>query len=71
LGVASAACADRAPEPKWPEPPPPTVAEPIGQSEQVAREPAPPLQPPAPEPGTDQTAPVANEPEDGAVRIDG
>lgn len=24
-------CADKAPEPKWPEPPPPTLAEPIGQ----------------------------------------
>lgn len=73
-------CADKAPEPKWPEPPPPTLAEPLGQEPEPAADasaeakaPTRPEQPSdATTEGGDANPPAAepNEPEDGAVRID-
>lgn len=63
LALALASCADKAPEPKWPEPPPPTLAEPIGQGDQASK--------PGAAEGTDAGEPTqTNDPEEGAVRID-
>lgn len=76
-----AACGDRAPPPLWPEPPPPTLAKPIGQEPPAAdREPG--VSPDAGgEPagtaeearqgGGDPPDAPPSDPESGAVSIDG
>ena len=56
------ACVDRAPPAAWPEPPPPTLAEPI-QADGTSKKEADPKDSTAEEPGAN--------PEDGAVRLPG
>ena len=52
-GICVAGCGDRAPPPLWPDPPPPTLAEPIGSPGAKAKAPRE-AQTPAPrEPATD------------------
>jgi hypothetical protein len=79
--VTAFGCTDRTPPPRWPEPPPPTLATPIGQDEPAA---APTSDAPAasaadsdgPEAGSDTpdetggAVPQRSNPEDGAVPID-
>ena len=74
--VVVAGCADKAPEPKWPEPPPPTLAEPLGQGPDARTDAKAPEggdeAPESPAEGSEGEAPAAapNAPEDGAVPID-
>lgn len=77
LAVAGvSACGDRAPPPLWPEPPPPTLAEPIGEGDAEAVDAASngeatPTPQQGPERGEETEPPPKTNPEDGAVRIDG